>query len=158
MLEFFVLVAVVLAGLVAAPVLFILGTVALVRSSGDAGPSGGLRGVALLSAGGAAAAYLWGALHLLGAVLTTDDSGTDAFPIQPCREGGMARAETVVDHSVSFLPLRFTCELRAGGGYTVAVPGYVNPAVGVLGLAAVACGILAGAAGERSGRKRSPAP
>lgn len=95
-----------------------------------------------------------GAVNLLGAVLTTDDSGADAFPIRPCREGGIDRAETVVDHRVSFLPLRYTCVRRAGGDYAVAVPGYVNPLVSVLGVSAVVGGTYAVVAARRTGRRQ----
>ncbi|WP_457032855.1 hypothetical protein [Kitasatospora sp. P5_F3] len=62
-----------------------------------------------------------------------------------------------MDYRVSYLPLRFTCVRSTGGGYTVAVPGYVNPLAGILALNAATCGIRAAAAARRTGRRQSPA-
>ncbi|KQV15840.1 hypothetical protein ASE03_32360 [Kitasatospora sp. Root187] len=134
-----------------------LGIRTLVRSGRGDGRPDRRRAAALLSAAGAVAVYVWGALLLSVAVLTADDSGTDAFPIRPCREGGIERAEKVVDYRVSYLPLRFTCVRSTGGGYTVAVPGYVNPTAGVLALTAATCAVSAAAAVRRTARAQSPA-
>ncbi|MGW6918339.1 hypothetical protein ACWGB8_31675 [Kitasatospora sp. NPDC054939] len=157
MFDFFVLAIVLLAGLVAVPVLAGLGLTGLVRGRRAGGRADRLRGVSLLSAAGAAAVYGWGGLHLLGAVLAAEDGGAGSSPLVPCREGGIERAARVVDYDVSYLPLRFTCVRSTGGGYAVALPGYVNPVVGVLALNTATCGILAAAAAERTGRRPSPA-
>ncbi|WP_329258721.1 hypothetical protein OG223_37920 [Streptomyces sp. NBC_01478] len=97
------------------------------------------------------ALYLWGLLCVLGAIVQAEDGGADSSPILPCRttngqEGGPEdpRAAQVVDYSVDFAPLRFVCETTGGGGYvTDTVPGYVNPAVFGLVLAALGCWVAA---------------
>ncbi|MFJ8039847.1 hypothetical protein ACIRBX_04925 [Kitasatospora sp. NPDC096147] len=150
MTDFLVLAAILLAALAALPVLAVRELVALARGRRRGGRADRLRTVALLSGLGALAVYAWGALHLLGAVLTAEDGGTDSSPLIPCREGGIERALQVVDYDVGYLPLGFTCVRSTGDDYTVALPGYVNPAFAVLGLAAVASGILARAAAERA--------
>ncbi|MGX9886211.1 hypothetical protein [Streptomyces sp. NPDC002276] len=97
------------------------------------------------------ALYLWGLLYVLGALFQAEDGGANSSPILPCRttngeEGGPEdpRAAQVVDYSVDFVPLRFVCETTGGGSYvTRTVPGYVNPAVGGLVLAALGCWVAA---------------
>ncbi|MER6208189.1 hypothetical protein [Streptomyces sp. NPDC001642] len=104
-----------------------------------------LRKLALAAGLAAFALYLWGLLHVLGALIQAEDGGANSSPILPCRttngeEGGPVdpRALDVVDYSVDFVPLRFVCEQTGGGSYaTGTVPGYVNPAVGALTLAAL---------------------
>ncbi|MEU0410489.1 hypothetical protein ABZ307_22085 [Streptomyces griseorubiginosus] len=81
--------------------------------------------------------YVWGLLHLLGAVLEAEDGGADSAPLPPCRSG--EQAAQVVDYSVGFLPLSFECELKGSVGYEAdVIPGYVNP--GAVGLALAAVG------------------
>ncbi|MFF8192280.1 hypothetical protein ACF05L_15795 [Streptomyces bobili] len=54
--------------------------------------------------------------------------------------GQEERASTVVDYTVSYVPLRFVCETSGGGSYASdTVPDYVNP--GVLVLALTAAGV-----------------
>lgn len=154
MFELFVVLFVLLGGLIAVPLLLGFGVTALVRARRAGNRPQRLRGVSLLVAAGAVAVYWWGVLHLVGAVVTAEDGGTDSSPLIPCREGGIERASHVVDYDVRVLPLSFTCVRSTGGGYTVAVPGYVNPVVGVLALGAATCGILAAAGTERTGRRR----
>ncbi|MEU2545723.1 hypothetical protein ABZ618_09850 [Streptomyces roseolus] len=116
-----------------------------------------LRCGAALAAAAAAALYAWGLLGVGLAVLYTDDSGTDAFPVRPCRVAGDPRATAdVVGHRVEYLPPRYVCELRGGGSRaTDDGPGYVGP--GVLGLVGVAaaCLILAEAGPALSARNAS---
>jgi hypothetical protein len=85
--------------------------------------------------------YVWGLLHLAGAVLEAEDGGTDSAPIPPpCR--GNDQVVHVIDYSVGYLPLSFDCEMTGGGSYTAEViPSYVNPAAVGLALAAVGCAV-----------------
>jgi hypothetical protein len=102
-----------------------------------------LRGTAVLAGSGAVAAYVWGLLHLAGAVLEAEDGGTNSAPIPPCR--GNDQAVHVIDYAVGYLPLSFDCEMKDGGSYTAEViPAYVNPAAVGLALAAVGCAVSAG--------------
>jgi hypothetical protein len=101
-----------------------------------------LRGLAVLAGAGAVAAYVWGLLHLFGAVFEAEDGGASSAPILPCR--GDERAVHVIDYSVGYLPLSFDCEMNGGGSYTAGViPAYVNPAAVGLALAAVGCAVAA---------------
>ncbi|MGW7194653.1 hypothetical protein [Streptomyces chryseus] len=97
-----------------------------------------LRCAAALAGAAAAAVYAWGLMNLGSAVLATDDSGTDAFPVRPCRTTGDPEAAAdVVGHRVEYLPPRYVCLRRGGESYgTDDVPGFVGP--GALSLAAVA--------------------
>ena len=110
-----------------------------------------LRKLAFAAGLAAFALYLWGLLYVLGAILQAEDGGADSSPVLPCRTtngqiGGPAdpRAAQVVDYSVDFVPLGFVCETTGGGSYvTNTVPGYVNPAVYGLVLAALGCWVTA---------------
>lgn len=113
-----------------------------------------------LAAAASAAAfvlYLWGLLHVLGAILDAEDGGTDSSPLRPCRTANWQHDEkvlSVMDYSVDFVPLGFVCETKGGGSYVAdTVPGYVNPAVGALALAAVGCGGAALHMAERPGAR-----
>ncbi|MGC0340424.1 hypothetical protein [Streptomyces sp. SLBN-8D4] len=99
-----------------------------------------LRGTATLAGAGALAVYVWGLLHLVGAVLEAEDGGTGSAPLPPCR--GNEQAAQVIDYSVGYLPLSFDCETTGGGSYSAeAVPAYVNPAAVGLALASVGCAV-----------------
>jgi hypothetical protein len=110
-----------------------------------------LRTLAIVAGLAAFALYLWGLLHVLGALVQAEDGGANSSPILPCRttngqEGGPEdpRAAQVVDYSVEFVPLRFVCEMTGGGSYvTDTVPGYVNPALFGLVLTALGCWVAA---------------
>ncbi|MFD5265462.1 hypothetical protein [Streptomyces sp. NPDC058335] len=97
-----------------------------------------LRGAAALVAAVASLLYTWGLLHLVGAVVEAAEDGTESAPLSDCVPSGQEeRASTVVDYTVSYVPLRFVCETSDGGSYTSdTVPDYVNPGVLVLGLTA----------------------
>ncbi|MFD3537241.1 hypothetical protein [Streptomyces sp. NPDC058664] len=115
-----------------------------------------LRCAAALAGAAASAVYAWGLLNLGMAVITTDDSGTDAFPARPCRAAGAPEAADVVGHRVEYLPPRYTCLRQGGGNYaTDDVPGFVGP--GSVGLTATAalCALLAGVTSPASPRKAS---
>ncbi|MFB7464492.1 hypothetical protein ACFCZ1_13515 [Streptomyces sp. NPDC056224] len=113
------------------------------------------RGLAALLAGVAAAVYTWGLLYVAGAVVDAEDGGAESSPLRPCRTPGRwERALTVVDYTVDYVPLRFVCETTGGGRYAAgSVPGYVNPAVLGLGLAAAVCAGAAALASERRARE-----
>jgi hypothetical protein len=88
--------------------------------------------------------YAWGLLNLGLALLVTDDSGTDAFPVRPCRTAGAPEAADVVGHRVEYLPPRYVCLRRGGGTYTTHdVPGFVGPAVVGLTVIAAVCVFVA---------------
>ncbi|MFJ5307678.1 hypothetical protein [Streptomyces sp. NPDC088350] len=102
-----------------------------------------LRKLATAAGLAAFALYLWGLLLVVGAVLQAEDGGTDSSPLRPCRTNGWQydkKVLSVTDYSVDFVPLRFVCETSGGGSYVAdTVPGYLNPAVGGLTLAALGC-------------------
>ncbi|WP_225100044.1 hypothetical protein [Streptomyces sp. CoH27] len=129
-----------------------LGRVGLRRASGQAR----LKSAAAVLGAIAVALYTWGLLHIAGAVLDAEDGGTGSSPLLPCRTHGQGeRALTVVDYSVDYVPLRFVCETKGGGGYAAeSVPGYINPAVLGCALAAVVCAGAAAVGSERGVRKR----
>ncbi|MFI9122539.1 hypothetical protein ACIGW0_24660 [Streptomyces bikiniensis] len=114
-----------------------------------------LKCAAALTGAAAAAVYGWGLLNLGLAVLVTEDSGADAFPVQPCRTADAPRAADVVGHRVEYLPPRYVCLRQGGGSYTTDdVPAFVGP--GALGLAAAAgiCVLLANAVPSASAPER----
>ncbi|MFD0315244.1 hypothetical protein [Streptomyces flavalbus] len=130
---------------------------------GGAGSGRALKRVAVGAGAGAVLVYLWGLLYVGGAVLDAEDGGASSSPIRPCREGDgpigpSDRAFHVIDYSVSWLPLRFTCETTDGGGYDSGeVPSYVNPAVAVLGLMGGGSAVAAGYRTELRARKEARA-
>ncbi|MFD8422837.1 hypothetical protein [Streptomyces sp. NPDC059466] len=149
-------------GLVACVALTGYGLRRLARpGTGGADGAGRLRGPAALVGAAAVALYVWGLLHVAGAVLAAEDGGTDSAPIRPCRTPGWqewARDPGITGYTVSYLPLRFVCETGDGGRYASGhVPRYVNPAFFCLAATAVA---LTGAAAldtERRARRSTPA-
>ncbi|MET9829833.1 hypothetical protein ABZ078_11045 [Streptomyces sp. NPDC006385] len=121
------------------------------------GTPGVLRGLAALAGAGACALYAWGLLGVAGAVMTAEDGGTDSAPARSCRTPGWGERHQqgieIVDHAVSYIPLGFVCETSDGGSYhTGDVPGYVNPGVLGLALAAAGCAIGAGYVSELRAR------
>ncbi|MEV6546591.1 hypothetical protein [Streptomyces sp. NPDC051665] len=106
-----------------------------------------LRKLAIVAGLAAFALYLWGLLHVVGALLEAEDGGTDSSPLRPCRTNGWQydkKVLSVTDYSVDFVPLRFVCETADGGSYVAdTVPGYLNPAVYGLTLAALGCWVAA---------------
>jgi hypothetical protein len=114
-----------------------------------------LRSATALLGAAAAALYTWGLLLIAGAVLEAQDGGTDSSPLRPCRTPGQwERALSVVDYTVNYVPLRFVCETKDGGTYAAeSVPGYVNPAVLGLALAAAVCAGTAAIEAERGARQ-----
>ncbi|MER6859323.1 hypothetical protein [Streptomyces pilosus] len=116
-----------------------------------------LRGLAALCGAGAAALYAWGLLAVLGAVVEAEDGGTDSSPVRSCRTPGWEERATagveITGYRVGFAPLGFTCETSDGGSYDNGdVPGYVNPGLAGLALAATASAVSAGWFTERRAR------
>ncbi|MFF8319072.1 hypothetical protein ACF06V_18110 [Streptomyces bobili] len=97
-----------------------------------------LRSAAGLIAAVASLLYTWGLLYVVGAVVEAAEGGTESAPVVDCVTPGQEeRASTVVDYTVSYVPLGFVCETYSGGSYTSdTVPDYVNPGVLVLALTA----------------------
>ncbi|MCC8334389.1 hypothetical protein LMJ38_00350 [Streptomyces sp. R1] len=117
-------------------------------------PGAPFRVVAAVTGWAAGLLYVWGLVCVGFAVMDAEDGGTDSLPPRPCRTGVPPElAGRVADYSVSYLPLRFSCETVDGEAYDSAdVPGYVNPGVAVLAPTAVAGAVAAGYAGERRAR------
>jgi hypothetical protein len=148
--HFLVLAGASLAGAVAAVVLAVRALLALRKNQGWR------RMVALLACSGAVSLHVWGMLHLLGAVMQVEDGGTGSSPLGPCRAAGDQMASHVVGYDVVYGWLRFDCRLSTGGRYTTsAVPGYVNPAVVLLGVTAF---VLAVMPAERAYRRTPVSP
>ncbi|MFH8242348.1 hypothetical protein [Streptomyces sp. NPDC018321] len=117
-------------------------------------PGAPFRVVAGVAGWAAALLYLWGLLGVGLAALEAEDGGAGSSPLRPCRAGVSPELSgQVIDYSVSYLPLRFSCETVDGESYDTAdVPGYVNPGVAVLALTAVASAVGAGYATELRAR------
>ncbi|MGC9497945.1 hypothetical protein [Streptomyces sp. WG7] len=117
-------------------------------------PGAPFRVVAGVAGGAAALLYLWGLLCVGFAAMEAEGGGTGSAPLRPCRAGVSPELSgRVIDYSVSYLPLRFSCETTDGDAYDSAdVPGYVNPGVAVLALTAVAGAVAAGYATELRAR------
>lgn len=147
-MHLFVLLAASLAGVAVAIVLAAYGLVTVGKSKGSS-RKGRLLAAALLAGAGAVSVYVWGMLHLLGAVFEAEDDGTDSSPLRPCREAGLEAAYPIDGYDVDYVPLRFNCQIDGRTAYTIStVPGYVNPATSVLGLLAAILGVLAAATAE----------
>lgn len=131
-MHFLALAFISLAGAVTAVVLAVRALLAGIRRRGWK------RVAILLACSGAVALYVWGVLHLVGAVAEAEDGGTDSSPLRPCREGGYQITSQVVGYDVNYLWLSFDCRLSDGGAYKPSVvPGYVNPAALFLGVSAL---------------------
>ncbi len=135
MTEQYLLIAVVLAGLIAVPILLVLTVVVVVRRLLRRRPARGtaLRAAALLAACVAVANYAWGALHL-----TADESAA----IARCQASVPdAYVSGRLTYDVSFVPLRAQCRVPGVGAFDPRrtwadgdlgeLPGYVNPTVAV---------------------------
>ncbi|MFC9426772.1 hypothetical protein [Streptomyces sp. NPDC056987] len=117
-----------LIGLGATPWLAIRGVRLLARGNSQ-GVHTVVRGAAALAWACAIGAYTWGVLHLL--IL---DEGNQALACQ--KRLGPEQARSVSGYEYSFLPLSFRCRVTDGPNYSAVVPGYVNPAAGILGIGA----------------------
>ncbi|WP_018544966.1 hypothetical protein [Streptomyces sp. LaPpAH-108] len=124
----------VLLGLSAAAALAVYGFATVARHGvRRAGLLVQLRSFAALAGAGAACLYAWGALHLL----TLDETGRDLG----CKAAvGPARVLEIDSYRPTYIPLGLGCHVKSGTTYSIGVPGYINPAVGALALAAVALG------------------
>ncbi|GAB2738155.1 hypothetical protein [Streptomyces bullii] len=125
------------------------------RSPRRPDPAAGLRVLAGLTGAAAVCLYAWGALAVAGAVLEAEDGGTSSAPLGPClRPDRQEDAGHVIGYSVDYVPLRFVCETADGRDDFTSddVPGYVNPGVAVLALAAAGSAVAAGYAGELRAR------
>ncbi|MGV9704290.1 hypothetical protein [Streptomyces sp. NPDC003483] len=129
------------------------------RDAGRADGGGRLHGPAALAGAAAIAVYVWGLLHVAGAVLAAEDGGTDSAPVRPCRTPGWqewARDPGITGYTVSYLPVRFVCETGDGGRYATGdVPRYVNPVFFCLAVTAVAITAAAALDTERRTRRRA---
>ncbi|MFD8566305.1 hypothetical protein [Streptomyces sp. NPDC059639] len=148
-------VAIFLAVVVTGFALLLTGSGLLFRSArreGEHGPL--LQAFAVVAAGLAALMYAWGMLFVAGAVVSAEGGGTDSAPLRPCRSLGQEVAFHTVGYDVDYVPLRFVCVTSDGGHHPAdAVPGYVNPALAVLGLTAAGLGAWAAVESERRARR-----
>ncbi|MFH8989323.1 hypothetical protein [Streptomyces sp. NPDC017940] len=94
------------------------------------------RDVAISFCTGALTLYLWGCAQIL---LTSLD---DQYKFEECEKaGGFERAKQVDAYVGGYIPLRFTCHMPKGApGFDAVVPGYLNPSMAALLLAALAVG------------------
>lgn len=119
-----------LTGVLGAPTLAIYGIEGLVRRSVRAsGERAVLRHLSALVWSATAAAYVWGLLYIV------QDESSGALACQSAV--GPQYAEHVSGYEVSFFPLHFGCQVDGVGTFEGAVPGYINPLVIVLLLAAI---------------------
>ncbi|WP_327687300.1 hypothetical protein [Streptomyces sp. NBC_00467] len=95
-------------------------------------PLAAWRDVSLATTAVALAVYLWGCLHVL--FLEDQEQGEECERQRP--EG-----PTLVGRRGDFIPLRLVCEASDGRDYSVIIPDYINPAVAVLLLLALACAL-----------------
>ncbi|WP_262699801.1 MULTISPECIES: hypothetical protein [Streptomyces] len=107
-----------------------------------------LGGIALLSVCATVALYIWGALHVM---FMESYNKSEAC----AKAGGAAKAAQVDRYSASYFPLRFTCRIDEGGSYDAAVPGYVNPAMAIAFVLAIATGAVSVVARDQN-RPTSP--
>ncbi|MFJ2199474.1 hypothetical protein [Streptomyces violaceusniger] len=107
-----------------------------------------LGGIALLSVCATIALYIWGALHVM--FMENDNMREECT-----RAGGAAKAAQVDRYEAHYLPLRFTCHLDEGGSYDAALPGYVNPAMAIAFVLAIATGAVSVVARDQD-RSTSP--
>ncbi|WP_329532153.1 hypothetical protein OG568_16680 [Streptomyces sp. NBC_01450] len=121
-----------------------------------------LRVLAALMGAAAAVLYVWGLLHLVGAVMDAEENGTDSAPLRPCRTPGWeewAQDPGIVDYTVRYLPLRFVCETGDGDSYvTDTVPDYLNPSVLGFALAGAGCAGAARLVSRRPGPRATREP
>ncbi|MEV0782981.1 hypothetical protein AB0I52_08335 [Streptomyces sp. NPDC050423] len=134
---------VILIGVLVAGVLGVYACVSVARNG--VRRSGSLvlfRSVAALAAAGAAALYVWGALHL--ALL--DETRRDLA----CKEAvGPAHVMEIDSYRPAYIPLGLGCHVATGTTYPAGVPGYVNPAAAALALTAVVLGGFSALESER---------
>ncbi|GHA90113.1 MULTISPECIES: hypothetical protein [Streptomyces] len=92
------------------------------------------RDLSLAAAAAALALYLWGCLH----VLFLEDQ-EQAMECERNRPGGTPR---LVGRRGDFVPLRLVCETSDGSDFSVVIPGCINPALAVLLLLTLGCGLV----------------
>ncbi|MFD5759287.1 hypothetical protein ACFWIZ_29875 [Streptomyces sp. NPDC127044] len=121
-----------------------------------------LRVVAALLGAATALLYVWGLVHLVGAVMDVAENGADSAPLRPCRASGWeqrAQDPGSVDYTVRYLPIRFVCETGDGDSHvTDAVPDYLNPGVLGFALAGAGCAGAARLASRRPGPRATREP
>ncbi|MFD5520677.1 hypothetical protein [Streptomyces sp. NPDC127066] len=136
---------IVLVGLIVAVTSAVYGASSLARNGIRRTDLGGrLRAGAALAGAAAALMYVWGAVHLVRDETMTNQACRDAVPAD--------QAAHLSGADVSLLPVRLNCHVTGGGSYAAAVPGYVNPALLGLALAAVVLGVFAALESERRAR------
>ncbi|MFD3485093.1 hypothetical protein [Streptomyces sp. NPDC058665] len=136
-----------LIGVVVTPGLAVLGVVLLFRTGDRRTTHTVVKGVAALAWACVAGMYTWGVLHFL----VLDESRQT----QECEEKlGPERAELVEGQGFQFVPLRFECRITSGQTYQAVVPGYVNPATGVFGVAAAGLTFAARSRNQREETKK----
>ncbi|WP_406331685.1 hypothetical protein [Streptomyces sp. NBC_00203] len=138
-----------LIGLVATPWLTVYGIrlVFRARKAAKAGKPGttraALKSAAVLAWAAMAGMYTWGVLHLV--------FFDDPDQAQACRTAIGTRRLT--GYEPSFIPLHFGCRTSDGHTVEAVIPSYINPAVAVLGVAAVAL-TLTGLTGFANARRK----
>jgi len=132
-----------LAGLVATPWLTVYGIRLVFRAKKAATARAALKSAAVLAWAAMAGMYTWGVLHLV--------YFDDPDQAQACHTAIGTRRLT--GYEPSFIPLHFGCRTSDGHTVEAVIPSYINPAVAVLGVAAVAL-TLTGLTGFANARRK----
>lgn len=121
-----------------------------------------LRVVAALMGAATAVLYVWGLVHLVGAVMDVRENGADSALLRPCRTPGWeerAQDPDIADYTVRYLPIRFVCETEDGDSHvTDAVPDYLNPSVLAFALVGARCAGAARLVSRRPGPRAMREP
>ncbi|MER7604793.1 hypothetical protein [Nocardioides sp. NPDC127503] len=147
-----VIVLLALVGLLTIVVMILRGVVDVATPATWKVPGAALRALGLLAGGLALGTYAWGLVHVAGTWMDAADGGTSSSPPPPCRDHlDKARALQVSGYDLDVIPPGFSCELTDGTSVEIpVVPGYITPAVMVLGAVALISLAASGRAQSRT--------
>lgn len=119
-----------LTGVIATPWLAVRAGLLLARTGARRTRRTLLKGAVALAWAGMIGMYTWGLLHLF----FLDESNQ----AKACQETlGPEKIKNLNGYESSFVPLRFGCRTESGRTYEAAIPGYVNPVTGLLGVTSI---------------------
>ncbi|PAZ11695.1 hypothetical protein CLM62_34400 [Streptomyces sp. SA15] len=118
-----------LVGIIATPWLAVYGVRLLIRARAARTTAATCKSAAALAWAAMVGMYTWGLLHLL--------FFDDQAQAQACN-AAIGMRQQLTGYAPSFIPLRFGCRTSDGHTVEAVIPSYVNPAVAVLGICAVA--------------------
>ncbi|GCB46310.1 hypothetical protein [Streptomyces sp. NL15-2K] len=117
-----------LAGLIATPWLTLYGIRLLIRARTTRTTAATVKPAAFLAWAATVGMYTWGILHLF--------FFDDPDQARACNEA--IGTSHLTGYAPSFIPLHFGCRTSDGHVVEAVIPSYLNPAVSVLGICAVA--------------------